>query len=278
MMTDRFSDLYSIVNFTPELNEAILIEDLHPHRHDEEELIIITAGSLIHHIDFQVETVQAPAVCYIPQGKLHKLMPGELLEGWVITYKNEFICDTELNFFSKFDTNSTIPLSNNACMTRFSTLCQLIAQESMHPENNHSTVKHLINGLISMVLSERKVYMEQQDPSRSSQKNTFQTFLRILDDNFRRPEGVGFYADKLNMSVRNLNLICKNNFDKSVSEIIETRKLIEAKQLLLNSDKTISEIGFELGYQEKSYFSRVFKQKMGVTPSEFKSKMQEIHR
>jgi AraC-like DNA-binding protein len=72
------------------------------------------------------------------------------------------------------------------------------------------------------------------------------------------------------MSERNLNLICKNNFQKSVTEIIETRKLIEAKNLLLHSEKTVSEIGFELGYNEKSYFTRVFHNKMGVTPSRFR--------
>jgi AraC-like DNA-binding protein len=80
----------------------------------------------------------------------------------------------------------------------------------------------------------------------------------------------------MNMSERNLNLICKNNFQKSVSEIIETRKLIEAKNLLLHSEKTISEIGFELGYNEKSYFTRVFHAKMGVTPSRFREMTKEM--
>jgi AraC-like DNA-binding protein len=72
------------------------------------------------------------------------------------------------------------------------------------------------------------------------------------------------------MSERNLNFICKNNFQKSVSEIIETRKLIEAKNLLIHSDKSVSEIGFDLGYNEKSYFSRVFHTKLSVTPTQFR--------
>jgi AraC-like DNA-binding protein len=75
------------------------------------------------------------------------------------------------------------------------------------------------------------------------------------------------------MSARNLNLICHNILQKSVSEIIETRKLIEAKNLLISTDKTISEIGFELGYNEKAYFTTVFKKKSGMTPSEFRDSM-----
>ncbi|ULT22952.1 helix-turn-helix transcriptional regulator [Sphingobacterium sp. E70] len=78
------------------------------------------------------------------------------------------------------------------------------------------------------------------------------------------------------MSARNLNLICQSILQQSVSEIIETRKLIEAKNLLLTTNKTISEIGFELGYQEKSYFTNVFKKKAGMTPSEFRNEIQKL--
>ena len=99
------------------------------------------------------------------------------------------------------------------------------------------------------------------DSKFSSQSTTFLHFLSILEDNFRRPEGVQFYAEKLFMSPRNLNLICRQIMNRSVSEIIEARKLSEAGNLLAGTDKPISEIGYELGYQEKSYFTSVFKKK-----------------
>lgn len=271
------NSLFSITAFTPSLIEEILLENLDPHRHDEEELIIVTSGSMEHLIDFQLEMVHAPAVCYVPQGKLHKLMPHRQMEGWVVTYKNEFIPQSELSFYSKFATNSAIPLTSGMCMNRFSTLCQLIQGESLHPQPDLASIGHLLRALISMILAERKTNLPDESTVKKNQQNTFNTFLHILEENFRRPEGVQFYADKLNMSARNLNLICKNNFDKSVSEIIETRKLIEAKQLLLNSDKTVSEIGFELGYNEKSYFTRVFRQKMGITPTDFREKTTKMN-
>jgi AraC-like DNA-binding protein len=78
------------------------------------------------------------------------------------------------------------------------------------------------------------------------------------------------------MSVRNLNRICQGILEQSVGEIIETRKLIEAKHLLLSTDKSVSEIGFELGYKEKSYFTNVFKKKLGLTPTEFREEMKKV--
>ena len=124
-----------------------------------------------------------------------------------------------------------------------------------------------------MVESERKKNLSVENVLHKTQNITFKNFLSLLEDNFHRPEGVEFYAGKLFMSSRNLNIICQNILQQSVSEIIETRKLIEAKNLLISSGKTISEIGYELGYNEKAYFTNVFKKKSGQTPSEFREEM-----
>ena len=127
-----------------------------------------------------------------------------------------------------------------------------------------------------MIESERRKISNDEKLLSSTQNITFKNFLSILEENFRRPEGVEFYAEKLFMSATNLNLICHNILQKSVSEIIETRKLIEAKNLLITTDKTISEIGFELGYNEKAYFTTVFRKKTGQTPSEFRQEMNKL--
>lgn len=74
------------------------------------------------------------------------------------------------------------------------------------------------------------------------------------------------------MSSRNLNLICKSILQQTVTEIIENRKLTEAKSQLTYTDKQISEIG----YNEKGYFTRVFKKQTGKTPSEFREEMKRI--
>ena len=262
--------LFRIFEITRELVDDIVTRTYEPHLHDFEELILVTEGSLEHFIDFSVEVVQAPGACFVSMNKMHKLVPREDLRGWVINFKPEFISNSSLNFYSNFFITTNIPLSNGTCLNRFSSLCEIIEAEYKQEFADYTTIRHLTEGLLSMVDAERKRNLPIESLAKSSQITTFNNFLRILEANFRRDEGVSFYAGKMNMSERNLNLICKNNFQKSVSEIIETRKLIEAKNLLLHSDKTVSEIGFELGYNEKSYFTRVFHAKMGITPSRFR--------
>lgn len=146
----------------------------------------------------------------------------------------------------------------------------MMYREHQQELSDLNVVKHLLLALIAKLETEKGGIPEQSSTARPQQTETFNNFLKILQYNYKRTEGVQFYADKLNTSIRNLNLICSSVFGKSVSDIIETRKLIEARQLLLNTSLTVSEIGYELGYNDKSYFTRVFKRRTGLTPSEFR--------
>ena len=267
---------FHIFEITKEAVEAIQTKSEGPHYHDFEELIIVTEGSLEHYIDFQSETVNAPFASYVSMGKMHKIVAHNDLRGWVLNYQNEFLPDSKLNFYSNFFTTTNIPLGESGCMLRFVNLCLIIKHEYDEESPDFQTIRHLTAALISMVEAERKKYIPIEKSVKASQIDTFNNFLKILEQNFRRDVGISFYADKMNMSERNLNLICKNNFQKSVSEIIETRKLIEAKNLLIHTEKSVSEIGFELGYNEKSYFTRVFHNKLSVTPTQFREMTREM--
>ena len=261
---------FKIIKITKEFVETLRLKREDAHFHDFEELVVVTEGSLEHYIDFQVEIINAPSVSYISMGKMHKVVEHDDLRGWVINYQTEFIPDSKLSFYSNYFESTNVPLSKNLCVNRFVELCKIIKNEYDQLLIDHTSIRHLLSGLIAMIDSERKRNLPVENIMKASQITVFNTFLKILEDNFRRDEGVQFYADKMNMTDRNLNIICKTNFQKSVSEIIETRKLIEAKRMLLHTEKSVSEIGFELGYNEKSYFTRVFRNKTDITPTQFR--------
>jgi AraC-like DNA-binding protein len=268
--------LFRIIEINEKVAEEIASGPKEDHYHDFEELIIISGGSLTHYIDFKVEVVNAPFSCYISMGKMHRLEPNKDLRGWVINYKTEFIPDSKLSFYSNFFTFTNIPLASGPYLKNILNLCGIIHAEYKQDFIDLTTIRHLVNGLISKIEFEHKRNIPVEREARIPQIVTFTNFLRILEENFRRDAGVSFYSGKMNMSERNLNIICKNNFQKSVSEIIETRKLIEAKRMLMYSDKTVSEIGYELGYNEKSYFTRVFHDRMEITPSRYREMIRKM--
>ncbi len=273
---DSMDKPFHVFELTKELIDDYRTRDYEAHFHDFEELIIVTQGSLEHFIDFKKEVLKAPVACYVSMGKMHKLIPDPDLRGWVLNYKTAFIPDSKLSFYSNFFTSTNIPLSSGTCLNRFISLCQIINGEYNQEFIDHTSIRHLLSGLVAMIDGERKRNFPDDKATTASQVITFNNFLRILEENYHRNEGVSFYANKMNMSERNLNIVCQNNFHKSVSEIIETRKLTEAKRMLLYSDKTVSEIGYDLGYNEKSYFTRVFHAKIEVTPSRFREMTRAI--
>jgi AraC family transcriptional regulator, transcriptional activator of pobA len=250
-----------------------------PHDHDFEELIIGIGGGIEHFIDFKTTTYTAPYVSFVTKGKLHRLKPI-IIEGKfdviAIKFRSEFIPDTTFQLYSYYHDHASLQLEEGECFNRMPVLCEMMLYETRQPDPDYAVIRHLLSALFTMIESLRKKTEPDDESIYKTQNITFRTFLQILEENFRRPEGVDFYAEKLFMSIRNLNLITHNILQLSVSEIIETRKLIEAKNLLINSDKTISEIGYELGYNEKSYFTSVFKKKSGQTPSEFREEMHRL--
>jgi len=266
-------EIFKIAKITLEGAMAAKVSQIPPHRHDHEELIIITHGNPCHYLDFKKEILQSPVIIYVAQGKVHNFVPDKDTKGWVIRYKNELVPDSRFNFYSNFLDQINYQLNVEYCSTTLNSLCEIMLSEYQQEKINFQTIKHLLCALLSKLEAESKQEYLNRQNSNHSQFTTFNSFLKILESNFMRPAGVEFYADKLNMSSRNLNLISQSVFGKSITEIIETRKLIEARNLLLNSGKSISEIGYELGYNEKSYFTRVFRKKTGVTPSEFREQM-----
>jgi AraC family transcriptional regulator, transcriptional activator of pobA len=271
--------LFDISVFTVEDAKKVAATPDELHTHDFEELIIGIEGEMEHFIDFRTTSFSAPFVSFVTKGKVHRVKPG-IVNGrcnfWVLSFKSEFIPETTFHLYSYYHDHSDILVKPGECFNRMISLCDMMSNEISQPVPDYAVVRHLLSALFIMIESERKKAMPEEDREQKTQNITFRNFLKILEENFRRPEGVEFYAEKLFMSARNLNLICHNILQKSVTEIIETRKLIEAKNLLINSEKTISEIGFELGFNEKSYFTAVFKKKSGQTPSEFREEMKNL--
>lgn len=261
--------------------EAIKInsEPNEPHQHDFEELIIGMEGELEHFIDFKTTTFEAPLVSFVTKRKMHRVVPklkNEKCNMWVIRFKSEFIPETTFQLYAYYHGHATLKIPCGESFDRMVALCEIIDGEIKMENPDYSVVRHLLSALFFKIESQRNKILPGESELATTQNTTLQNFLRILEENYHRQVGVEFYAEKLFMSARNLNLICKNILHQTVSKIIKTRKLMEAKNQLTHSDKNISEIGFELGYNEKAYFTNVFKKRTGQTPSEFREEMKKV--
>ena len=273
------NQLFHIFTLTEEDVSKIASAPDKPHHHDFEELIIGIGGQLEHFMDFKTTVIEAPFASFVTKGKTHRVLPTTKdgrCKMWVLRFKSEFIAETTFQLYSYYHDHANIPMQPGVCFNRLISLCEMIDGEMQQAIPDFGIVRHLLSAMFTMIESERRKSGPDEKGRLSTQNTTFKNFLAILEENFRRPEGVEFYAEKLFMSARNLNLICQQILQKSVSEIIETRKLIEAKNLLTTTDMSVSEIGFELGFNEKAYFTNVFKKKSGQAPTEFREEMRRL--
>jgi len=199
-----------------------------PHSHDFEELIVAIEGTLEHFIDFKVTNIDAPLVSFVTKGKVHRLIPrlkDDICKMWVMRFKSEFIPETTFQLYSFYHDHANIKMQEGMCFNRMITLCEMMSNEMQQAVPDYSVIRHLLSALFAMIESERKKINPDETEMQKTQNVTFKNFLKILEENFRRPEGAEFYAEKLFMSARNLNLICQSILHQTVTETIESGKI-----------------------------------------------------
>jgi AraC-like DNA-binding protein len=107
-------------------------------------------------------------------------------------------------------------------------------------------------------------------PEKENHYDLVRKFNLAVENHYKTQHQVQFYADFLHKSPKTLSNLFAIYNQKSPVNIIHDRITLEAKRLLVYTDKSAKEIAFELGFEEISHFSRFFKTKEGISPKEFK--------
>lgn len=106
----------------------------------------------------------------------------------------------------------------------------------------------------------------------NSQAEIIRKYHILVENNFREKHQVTDYAEMLYKSPKTLSNLFKKNNNQSPLKIINDRIVLEAKRLLIFSNKTAEQISYELGYKEAGHFSKFFKSQTGLPPVTFKEK------
>lgn len=95
-------------------------------------------------------------------------------------------------------------------------------------------------------------------------------FARLLERNFTTGNGLADYADELQVTTTHLTRVCQQLNDRSATQFIHDRVLAEARYLLATTHRPVVTIGRDLGFSSPAYFTRLFSQKAGLAPTEFR--------
>ena len=137
-------------------------------------------------------------------------------------------------------------------------------------KNDKLSEKIIVQG-ISYLLLQLKRLSNENPQNKEIKSKTILKFSKLVSDTISENTSVDEYASRLNLTIEKLNEICKKHYGQSPKTIILEKKITEAKRLLYFTDLSVKEIAFQLGFEDSSYFSRLFKQKTNLSPTEFKS-------
>lgn len=119
-----------------------------------------------------------------------------------------------------------------------------------------------------------RMYKRQQriDSMEQGSVDLIREYHFLVEKHFKTKHTVADYAAMLNRSPKTIANLFSKVSDRTPLQVIQDRILIEARRLLSNTDRSIKEIAYELGYDDQQSFSRYFKTKTGNSPSDLRIK------
>lgn len=135
-------------------------------------------------------------------------------------------------------------------------------------------VNHLLNALIIHIASLFLVSQQKHQEKRNQAFRITQKFKGLVTEHSFL-HTASFYAEKLHITTSHLNDCVKATIGLSVTQFLQQAMLLEAKRSLYYTNADVKKISFDLGFEDHTYFSRLFKKLTKETPLSFRNKFRE---
>lgn len=252
-----------------------------PHKHDFYLSVLFTKGSGTHEIDFTQYPVKPGNVFMLFPGQVHDWKFSEDIEGFIFFHSREFYNLYFLYekvehypFYGSIHGSPLIVLKNRSRKKIVSIYREIVEEYQQGKLMNYQKICSLLN-VLYVELS--RLYLPGLPTTKTSQSqlSKVRKLEGLIDSYYKSVKYPRDYAEMMHMSEKHLNRISKESLDKTTSELISDRIVLEAKRMLVHSTDSVSQIAGELGYLEITYFFRLFKKKTGKTPLEFMHKFRK---
>jgi len=238
-----------------------------PHRHaGYHELIFLSKGAGSHTIGDDKFDVVPNTGYYLGLSEVHCWDFSKIPGGYVILFKEEVLSLYPHASNSLFQLTKTFEIGDSHAQ-----IFPLL--ETFHREyKNGSSLEVLAAHLNLLIITTLKLPCSSPKLD-STLIDQVALFKRLINEHFAEIKNVQGYADKMKISVRKLNTICKVALNTNAREVIKERLLIEAKNSLTHTNSQVKEIAYALNFTDSSNFVKFFKQQTNLTPLEYRSKI-----
>lgn len=232
-----------------------------PHRHNFYSLVWFTKGTGINVIDFEEHQIIPHRLFLVKPNQIHNWSYSHDTKGFII------VCDKHIIDRSLLPLFCLPYIDIEGVLLHFlqNTFKTLIYDYKQNDSLREKIVKTGINYICIHLYR-----THQSNQCLEPENKIIVQFSEIITQTLSKNITTKEYADRLSISPEFLTSTCKKRCGKSPKAFILELKITEAKRLLYFSEDSIKEISFKLGFEDNSYFARIFKQKVGISPSLFR--------
>lgn len=251
-----------------------------PHRHHDFQIVWLTRASGEHIVDFVSYALEDNMIFLLGPGQVHQLLNSSIF-GFSITFTEEFYFSNRHDRESLYDFTTLFDDSQDYTPIRvsaptsanFSQLISLMRNELavQFEGENSSVIKHYLNAFLLLAEREKK-HNAANIPAQHHDARVPQ-LRRLVDKHFRQEHKADFYAQQFALTPKRLNEITRDVLNKTVTDMVHDRLVLEAKRQLAFSHRSVKEICYELGFEDPAYFSRFFRNHTSSSPHEFRETM-----
>ena len=149
-------------------------------------------------------------------------------------------------------------------------MIQLIGGESKF---KNAILKSYLQLILALTSDEKQKFIDEHNYFLQLTSVDGIVFQDLVEQNYKTEKSISFYASAMNMTGEALSKRIKKSLQKSPSKIIQERTILEAKKLLHLTFKSIKEIAYDLCFQDQHYFSRYFKNIVGISPLQYRQQV-----
>lgn len=289
MATQPKIELYSFKESLPLEIEIVPLSKLYahhkskviiPHRTNFYHVIWYQKGRATHVVDFKPVDIKANSLLFVAADRVQAFDPSGACEGKEIVFTESFFCASEadrlfLKSAALFDYLLDVPalrLEPPSCAP-ITSMFEAIEAESQNPVDSrqHAILKNLLHNLL--LLAEREIHKQGLPEIKKGADFDYTLLFRdALDQQFRELKLVSGYARQIHVSEKRLTQATAQILGRTPKQLIDDRVLLEAKRLLVHSERAIKDIAFELGFNEPTNFIKYFRKHSKITPTEFREK------
>lgn len=250
--------------------------NIRTHRHlDLFHVIYLSRGAARIALDGEQTVIHAPLIATVPSLAVHGFAPiDHNIQGHLLTLPGssmQHILSHADNDANILESPCIIKGKPSEKFTDADLLLRQIATEYKGQSNSRfmalqSLTRLFFVWIIRRSLSDQSEHNVQTD--RDSRR--IRKFKALIEKSYADGTSIRDYASQLGISSAQLNNICRNKVGKSALQIVHERTTLEAKRQLIYTALNISQIAYNLGFNDPAYFTRFFNKQTGKSPKQFR--------